>query len=125
MLWLRYRVASKVWSHARRSGIAAGLRRLPIDRESADLRVLHGGAWLGGEAKNYADSGELFVNAGANYIVLDFIAIKEAGGDLRVMADQVRRGVAWAYRNIATYDGDPDRSTSAAIRPAATCAASP
>jgi arylformamidase len=41
--------------------------------------------------------------------VLDFIAIKAAGGDLRVMADQVRRGVAWAFKNIASYDGDPDR----------------
>lgn len=70
---------------------------------------IHGGAWLGGEAKNYGDSAELFVSAGANFIVLDFIAIKPAGGDLRVMADQVRRGVAWAYRNAATYDGDPDR----------------
>jgi arylformamidase len=70
---------------------------------------IHGGAWLGGEAKNYGDSAELFVNAGANYVVLDFIAINAAGGDLRVMADQVRRGVAWAYKNIATYDGDPDR----------------
>jgi arylformamidase len=25
------------------------------------------------------------------------------------MADQVRRGVAWAYKNAASYDGDPDR----------------
>jgi arylformamidase len=49
----------------------------------------------------------LFVNAGANYVVLDFIAIKDAGGDLRVMADQVRRGVAWVYKNAATFDGDP------------------
>jgi arylformamidase len=70
---------------------------------------IHGGAWLGGEAKNYGDSAEMFVNAGANFIVLDFIAIKQAGGDLRVMADQVRRGVAWAYRNAAAYDADPDR----------------
>jgi arylformamidase len=70
---------------------------------------IHGGAWLGGEAKNFGDSAELFVNAGANYVVLDFIAINAAGGDLRVMADQVRRGVAWAYKNIASYDGDPDR----------------
>lgn len=70
---------------------------------------IHGGAWLRGEAKNFANSAELFVNAGANYLVLDFIAIKEAGGDLRVMADQVRRGVAWAYKNAATFDGDPDR----------------
>jgi arylformamidase len=70
---------------------------------------IHGGAWLGGEAKNYGDSAEMFVNAGANFIVLDFIAIKAAGGDLRVMADQVRRGVAWSYKNAATYGGDPDR----------------
>ncbi len=33
----------------------------------------------------------MFVNAGAHYVALDFIAIKEAGGDLRVMAEQVRR----------------------------------
>src|SRR5262249_46151584 len=70
---------------------------------------IHGGAWLGGEAKNFGDSAELFVGAGAIYIALDFIAIKPAGGDLRVMADQVRRGVAWAYKNAASYGGDPDR----------------
>src|SRR5436190_2218238 len=61
-------------------------------RSNAPIFVyIHGGAWLGGEAKNNGDSAELFVNAGAHYVVLDFIAIKEAGGDLRVMADQVRR----------------------------------
>lgn len=70
---------------------------------------IHGGAWLGGEAKNFGDSAEMFVNAGANFIALDFIAIKAAGGDLRVMADQVRRGVAWSFKNAATYGGDPDR----------------
>src|SRR5438045_3000943 len=70
---------------------------------------IHGGAWLGGEAKNYADSAELFFNAGAHYIALDFIAIRAAGGDLRVMAEQVRRGIAWAYKNIASYDGDPEQ----------------
>jgi len=70
---------------------------------------IHGGAWLGGEAKNYGDSAELFVNAGAHYVVLDFIAIKPAGGDLRVMAEQVRRGIAWVYKNAASFDGDPDR----------------
>jgi arylformamidase len=70
---------------------------------------IHGGAWLGGLAKDYGDPAEMFVNAGANFIVLDFIAIKEAGGDLRVMADQVRRGVAWSFKNATTYGGDPDR----------------
>jgi arylformamidase len=70
---------------------------------------IHGGAWLGGEAKNSGDAAELFVNAGVNFVALDFIAVKDAGGDLRVMADQVRRGVAWAYKNAASFEGDPDR----------------
>src|SRR5262245_9199121 len=70
---------------------------------------IHGGAWLGGEAKNSAFPAELFVNAGAHYVALDFVAIREAGGDLGVMADQVRRGIAWVYKNARTFDGDPDR----------------
>ena len=86
---------------------------------------IHGGAWLGGDAKNYADSAEMFVNAGANYVVLDFIAIKEAGGDLRVMAEQVRRGIAWTYKNADELRRrSRTGSTSAAIRRAGTCAAS-
>src|SRR5262247_2567923 len=70
---------------------------------------IHGGAWLGGEAKDSAYAAELFVNAGAHYVALDFVAIREAGGDLRVMADQVRRGIAWVYKNATSFDGDPKR----------------
>jgi arylformamidase len=71
--------------------------------------VIHGGAWLVGAAKNYAFPAEMFVNAGAHYVALDFIAVKEAGGDLRVMAEQVCRGIAWVYQNAASFGGDPDR----------------
>jgi len=79
-------------------------------RANAPIFVfIHGGAWLGGEAKNYAFPAEMFVNAGAHYIALDFIAIKEAGDDLRVMAEQVRRGIAWVYQNAGKFDGDRDR----------------
>jgi arylformamidase len=79
-------------------------------RPNAPIFVfIHGGAWLSGEAKNYAFPAELFVNAGAHYVVLDFIAIKAANGDLRVMADQVRRGVAWVYKNAGSFGGDPNR----------------
>ena len=107
-------------SEAVRSRIGAPMRVSygPSEVEKADIYrakrakapvfvFIHGGAWLGGEAKNYGDSAELFVNAGAHYIALDFIAIRAAGGDLRVMASQVRNGIAWAYKNIASYDGDP------------------
>ena len=60
---------------------------------------IHGGAWLRGEAKNYAFPAEMFVNAGAHYIALDFVAIGAADGDLGVMAEQVRRAIAWVYKN--------------------------
>ena len=62
-----------------------------------------------GAAKDYGFPAEMFVNAGAHYVALDFIAIKEAGGDLGVMATQVRRGIAWVYKNAATFGGDADR----------------
>jgi arylformamidase len=79
-------------------------------RANAPIFVfIHGGAWLGGDAKNYAFPAELFANAGAHYVALDFIAIKEAGGDLRVMAQQVRRGIAWVYKNAGKFNGDRDR----------------
>jgi len=79
-------------------------------RANAPIFVyVHGGAWRVGSAKNSAFSAELLVNSGAHYIALDFAAIKEAGGDLRVMADQVRRGIAWVYKNAKSFGGDADR----------------
>ena len=79
-------------------------------RANAPLFVfIHGGAWLGGLAKNNGFPAELFVNAGVHYIALDFIAIKEADGDLRRMAEQVRRGIAWVYENAGSFGGDRDR----------------
>jgi arylformamidase len=41
--------------------------------------------------------------------VVDFVGIKAANGDLRVMADQVRRAVAWVYKNAANFSGDANR----------------
>jgi arylformamidase len=70
---------------------------------------IHGGAWLHGSAKEYAFAAETFVNAGAHYVVPDFIAVDKANGDLRVMAAQVRRAIAWTYSNAAVFDGDADR----------------
>jgi arylformamidase len=70
---------------------------------------IHGGAWLHGSAKDYAFAAENFVNAGAHYVVPDFISVDKANGDLRVMAAQVRRAIAWTYRNAALFDGDADR----------------
>jgi arylformamidase len=70
---------------------------------------VHGGAWRTQVAKDFAYPAELFVNAGVNYIALDFINVDAANGDIGVMADQVRRGIAWAYKNAADYGGDARR----------------
>src|SRR5215510_1418461 len=79
-------------------------------RANAPIFVcIHGGYWLLGEAKNYAYPAEMFVNAGAHYVALDFVAVSAAGGDLRVMADQVCRGIAWVYKNAASFGGDASR----------------
>jgi arylformamidase len=71
--------------------------------------MIHGGSWQAGAAKDYGFPAEVFVNAGAHFVALDFIDIKTAGGDLGVMADQVRRGIAWVCKNTASFGGDPAR----------------
>ena len=89
---------------------AEGLDIYRTKRTNAPIFVfIHGGAWLGGAAKDYGYPAELFVNAGAHYVAVDFIAIKEAGGDLGVMAKQVRSAVAWVHKNAAKFGGDPAR----------------
>lgn len=70
---------------------------------------VHGGAWRNGKAKDFAFPAELFVNAGANFVVLDFMQIQETGGDLMPMAHQVRSAVAWVYRNATSFGGDANR----------------
>ena len=50
----------------------------------------------------------MLTKAGAHYVVPDFTSVKDVAGDLTVMAAQVRRAIAWVYKNAATFDGDPD-----------------
>ncbi len=79
-------------------------------RKNAPIMIfLHGGAWRGGKAKDYGFPAETFINAGAHYVVPDFVWVQDAGGDLMVMADQVRRAVAWVYKNAGKFGGDAKR----------------
>jgi arylformamidase len=79
-------------------------------REGAPINVfIHGGAWRQREAKDFAFMAEMFVNAGAHFIALDFAGVENTKGDLMPMADQVRRAVAWIYKNAKGFGGDPER----------------
>jgi arylformamidase len=80
------------------------------NRENAPINVfIHGGAWQGGAAKDHAFPAELFVRAGAHYVVLDSINVLDAGGSLIPMVEQVRRAIAWIYQNARAFGGDPAR----------------
>ena len=68
--------------------------------------------------KDYAFLAEMFVRAGAHWIGLDFDGVEETEGNLLPMAEQVRRAVAWVYKNAKSFGGDAERSTSRASRPA-------
>ena len=70
---------------------------------------IHGGAWRSGNAKGAAYMAETFVDAGAHFISVDFNNAPEVDGNLMVMADQVRRAIAWVHKNAATFGGDSNR----------------
>jgi arylformamidase len=70
---------------------------------------LHGGAWRRGTASEYGFPAEVFVAAGIHYVALDFAGVPVVGGDLRVLASQVRRAIVWIRANAARFGGDPRR----------------
>ena len=87
-----------------------GLDLYPAKTANAPIFIfVHGGRWLLTKANDYGFPADLFVNAGGNYIALDFIAADAANGDLRPMAEQVRRGIAWVYMNAASFGGNTKR----------------
>ena len=92
---------------------SAEIERLDIyrtGRHAAPVFVfIHGGAWRSGRSQDFAGPAEMFLAAGAHYVVPDFAWVQDVGGSLLVLADQVRRAVAWVYENIARFGGDPNR----------------
>ena len=92
---------------------SAEIEKLDIYRASrgnAPVFVyIHGGTWQWGSAADSGFAAEMFVNAGAHYVALDFSSVAAVGGDLGVLAAQVRRGIAWVYNNAGSFGGDRNR----------------
>src|SRR5215472_8987120 len=92
---------------------AAEIEQLDIyrtGRGAAPMFIfIHGGAWRSGRSKDFATPAEMFLAAGAHYVVPDFAWVQDVGGSLMVLSDQVRRAIAWVYDNAARLNADPTR----------------
>jgi arylformamidase len=108
------RTRARIGQPLRRAYGPDEIERLDIFRTEAAAPApvfifIHGGAWRAGSAKTYAAPAEMFMRAGAHYVVPDFLWVQDANGSLFPIADQVRRAIAWVYRNAASFGGDADR----------------
>jgi arylformamidase len=107
------RTRARIGESLRRAYGESAVEQLDIFRAARDRApifiFIHGGAWIRGAAKDYAAPAEMFIRAGAHYIVPDFINAADAGGSLFPMAEQVCRAIAWVHRNAESFGGDPQR----------------
>jgi arylformamidase len=70
---------------------------------------IHGGAWRRNKAADYALQAEPLVRAGAHAVLIDFINVDQAVGNLLPMYEQVCRAIAWTWRNADKFGGDRER----------------
>ena len=108
------RTRARIGEPLRRAYGPAGIEGLDIFRAPrADAPIfvfIHGGAWRAGTASQYSAPAEMFVRAGAHFVVPDFSWVQDAPErSLLPIADQIRRAIAWTHANAASFGGDPDR----------------
>ncbi|HTP92081.1 MAG TPA: alpha/beta hydrolase [Xanthobacteraceae bacterium] len=84
------------------------LFRTPAANAPVNVFV-HGGAWRRNKAADYALQAEPLVRAGVHCVIIDFINVEQSGGDLMPMYEQVRRALAWTWRNASAFGGDRER----------------
>ena len=76
------RTRARIGEPERRAYGDSGIEQLDLFRtakSNAPIFVfIHGGAWIRGDAKSYSAPAEMFVGAGAHYIVPDFTSVVDA-----------------------------------------------
>jgi arylformamidase len=105
--------AVKRFPPERRAYGATEIEKLDIYKTSKPnapvMIYTHGGAWRNGMAKDFAFQAEMYLNAGANLVIIDFVQVQDVGGSLLPMIQQVRSAVAWVYKNAASFGADSNR----------------
>jgi len=92
------------------SGSVESLDVYPTTKSNAPIHIfIHGGAWQQGTSESYGFPAELFVNAGAHYVVPNFSWIQDAGDSLYPLAEQLHRAIGWVYRNAQKFGGNQDQ----------------
>ena len=85
----------------------------PAVQNNAPVHIfVHGDAWKNFTKNDYSFPAESYVAAGFHTAILNFSKLPTVR--LPEMVDQVRRGVAWVYKNAAQYGGDPHRLSMSA-----------
>jgi arylformamidase len=82
--------------------------RAPGDRAPVFMFV-HGGAWKTADAHRNAFVAELFVRAGVHCVLLEFTGVETVDGNLRMVHEQVCRGIGWVIEHCGSFGGDPQR----------------
>ncbi|MVW80891.1 alpha/beta hydrolase [Bordetella sp. 02P26C-1] len=84
-----------------RPGPSASAPRAPV------FVYIHGGYWRALSKNESSSMAPAYTSAGAVYVAVNYALAPAV--TLDTIVDQCRRAVAWVYRNIEQYGGDPDR----------------
>ena len=68
---------------------------------------IHGGYWRAMDKSDYSFIADAFQPAGATTVVINYDLCPTV--TLDTIVEQSNRSIAWTFRNIADYGGDPDR----------------
>ncbi|OGQ77110.1 MAG: hypothetical protein A3G94_05255, partial [Deltaproteobacteria bacterium RIFCSPLOWO2_12_FULL_60_16] len=71
------------------------------------IAYFHGGYWRGGNKDENCHFAELFVKAGATVAVVEYDLCPQV--TVGEIVRQARAAIAWLYRNVSDYNGDPSR----------------